>query len=350
MSQDDAFRDDAFRPIGPPPRRWKLFAPVIALGVLALGLVAFWFYASRAAGSALDAWIERENRLGRVWTCAERSIAGFPFRLEVTCKGASFTNAAGGSSVARGSLPRILVVTQIYQRDLLLVEFDGPLRLEGRGTGEVASVDWDILRASIRGLPGAPQRISVDGKKIKANAANAGGPVAEVAAETLEAHLRRDPQRWETERAYDFALRGTGIASPQLDRAAGGVGGASLDARLSLTRAEPFPGEGFAAAAESWRTRGGRLTLSEFRFAKGDRRIEASGEGGIDARSRPEGRVELSLTGFNDLLRGLVANPQAGALLGLRSGGQNAIKLPLRADRGMLSIGPLPLFPLPPLY
>ena len=341
--------DETFRPIGPPPKRWKLFAPVIALGVLALGLVAFWFFASRAAGSALDAWIERENRLGRVWTCAERSIAGFPFRLEVTCKGASFTNAAA-SPVARGSLPRILVVTQIYQRDLLLVEFDGPLRLEGRTAGEVASFDWDILRASIRGVPGVPQRISVDGKKIKATAANAGGPIGEVAAETLEVHLRRDPQRFETERAYDLALRSTGIISAALDRAAGGAGGASLDARLSLTRAEPFLGEGFPATAERWRNEGGRLTLSEFRFAKGDRRIEATGEGGLDAQKRPEGRLELSLTGFNDLLRGLVGNPQAGALLGLRSGAQNAIKLPLRAERGMLAIGPLPLFPLPPLY
>jgi len=342
--------EETFRPIGPPPKRWKLFAPVIALGLLALGLVAFWFHASRIAGSTLDAWIERESRLGRVWTCAERSIAGFPFRLEVTCRGASFTNAPDGSPVARGALPRILVVTQIYQRDLLLVEFDGPLRLEGRTPGDVANFDWDTLRASIRGLPGAPQRISVEGKKIKVDAANRLGPIGDVAVETLEMHLRRDPQRFETERAYDLAIRATGIASAALDRAAGGTGGASLDARLALTRAEPFAGDGFAATAERWRSEGGRLTLSEFRFAKGDRRLEAAGDVGIDAQKRPEGRLELGLTGFNDLLRGLVGNPQTSALLGLRAGGQNSVKFPLRAERGMLSIGPLPLFPLPPLY
>lgn len=344
--------EETFRPIGPPPKRWKLFAPVLALLALALGLFAFWFHVGRGAGTALDAWVEREKALGRVWTCGERSIAGFPFRLEITCKDARFTRTQGDVPVARGSLGTVTAVTQIYQPDLALVFFEGPLRLEGRRDGDALDLQWSSFRGSLRGRPGAPVRISFEAAGLDGTLRNAGGVVDRFTAEKVEAHLRRDPERFETERAYNLATKVVAFSSGLVEELARGGGAAGFDATMTLTRAEPFSGAGFPAEAERWRKEGGRLVVTDVRLAKGERRLQASGELALDEAHRPEGRIEVALTGFAELMKGLNANPQLGLLLGLRrgEGAVQQIKLPLRAERGMLAIGPMALFPLAPLY
>src|SRR4030081_2612186 len=74
------------------PRRrplWRLFfIPVLAV-VAAAAWSAFWFYAASQVEVQADAWRAQEAKSGRVYDCARRSVAGFPFRLEVRCDGAS---------------------------------------------------------------------------------------------------------------------------------------------------------------------------------------------------------------------------------------------------------------------
>jgi hypothetical protein len=53
---------DETKPAASP--RWKLYAPYVALLVLALGWSAYWYVASRATNAALDNWFEQERRWG----------------------------------------------------------------------------------------------------------------------------------------------------------------------------------------------------------------------------------------------------------------------------------------------
>ena len=74
------------------PRRrplWRLFLMPVLLLIAAAGWSAFWFYAASQVDVAADAWRAQEAKSGRVYDCAKRSVAGFPFRLEVRCDGAS---------------------------------------------------------------------------------------------------------------------------------------------------------------------------------------------------------------------------------------------------------------------
>src|SRR6266513_2291304 len=76
----------------PAPRRrplWRLFIMPALLVVAAAAWSAFWFYAASEVDAKADAWRAQEARSGRVYDCASRSVAGFPFRLEVRCDGAS---------------------------------------------------------------------------------------------------------------------------------------------------------------------------------------------------------------------------------------------------------------------
>src|ERR1700751_6165456 len=74
----------------PPPRtsRWRLFLMPLLLLVAAAAWSAFWFYAASQAEVKADAWRAQEAKSGRVYDCARRTVAGFPFRLEMRCEGA----------------------------------------------------------------------------------------------------------------------------------------------------------------------------------------------------------------------------------------------------------------------
>ena len=52
--------------------------PISLLAIAALLWTGAWFYAARFATGRIAAWIEREKGHGRVWTCPEQSIGGFP--------------------------------------------------------------------------------------------------------------------------------------------------------------------------------------------------------------------------------------------------------------------------------
>src|SRR5215472_3643040 len=123
------------------PRRrplWRLFIAPVLLLIAAIGWSAFWFYAASQVDVQADAWRAREAKAGRVYDCARRSVGGFPFRLEVTCDGASVTlksQAAGQSAIpVTAKLGRILVVAQVYDPKRVIAEFTSPATLsDGQG-------------------------------------------------------------------------------------------------------------------------------------------------------------------------------------------------------------------------
>src|SRR3954469_16545097 len=103
------------------PRRkqklWRLFLMPVLVLVAALAWSVFWFYAASQLEAKVDAWRAREAQSGRVVECGKRSVAGFPFRFEVTCSEATVelvSQSAGNPAPVTARLPDILVVTQVY--------------------------------------------------------------------------------------------------------------------------------------------------------------------------------------------------------------------------------------------
>src|SRR5215475_10926464 len=119
------------------PRRrplWGLFIAPVLLLIAAVAWSAFWFYAASQVDVQADAWRAREAKSGRIFDCANRSVAGFPFRLEVSCSGASValvSQAAGQPAMQpfTAKLDKILVMAQIYDPKLAIAEFTPPARL-----------------------------------------------------------------------------------------------------------------------------------------------------------------------------------------------------------------------------
>src|ERR1700751_2013554 len=108
--------------ITPAPRRrplWRLFIAPVLLLIAAIAWSGFWFFAASQVDVQADAWRAREAKSGRVYDCAKRSVAGFPFRLEVRCDGASVSliSQTAGQPPAppvTAKLGEILAIAQVY--------------------------------------------------------------------------------------------------------------------------------------------------------------------------------------------------------------------------------------------
>src|SRR6266851_3837425 len=117
------------------PRRrplWRLFIMPVLLLVAAAAWSAFWFFAASQVEVRADAWRAQEAKSGRVYDCDRRSVAGFPFRLEVRCDGASVSlrSQTAGQAATQASfiarLDEILVVAQVYDPKRVIAEFTAP--------------------------------------------------------------------------------------------------------------------------------------------------------------------------------------------------------------------------------
>src|SRR3974390_605857 len=92
----------------PAPRRralWRLFFLPVLLLIAAAAWSAFWFYAASQVDVKADAWHAQEAKSGRVYDCARKTVAGFPFRLEVRCEGASVSLVAQTAGQAATQAP-----------------------------------------------------------------------------------------------------------------------------------------------------------------------------------------------------------------------------------------------------
>src|SRR5579872_1612134 len=73
-----------------PGRRLALIlTPAVVVVALALGWVWIWYEAGAVTHRTLAGWVTREANAGRIYSCGEQSIGGFPFRLEAHCTDAA---------------------------------------------------------------------------------------------------------------------------------------------------------------------------------------------------------------------------------------------------------------------
>ena len=157
-------------PVSAPRRRrplWGVFVAPVLLLIAAVAWSGFWLYSASKVDSTTDAWREREARSGRIYDCANRSVGGYPFRLEVRCDNPSVklvlqtADQTAARTPITAKLGQILVVAQIYDPKLLIAEFTAPATISDRGGSPSMRVNWRTARSSVVGLPAIPQRASL---------------------------------------------------------------------------------------------------------------------------------------------------------------------------------------------
>jgi len=335
--------------------RFWLYAPFVLLLLAAVAWTVAWFVIRGRAAEALDGWLAAEAQAGRQWTCQDRRIGGYPFRIEIICGSLDLKQGAVAASFGR-----VESVAQVYQPRFIITEIDGPLTV----TDGVVTVQakWDLLQTSVHASPGGLQRLSLvaEGPNVTVK----GLALGELASTSqhLELHVRPNPSR-RAEKAYDTALSVKQARIPVLDSLVGGSEATDLDSDFTVTQAEGFRGRPVAQEMERWRAAGGKLDVLMLSLAKGPRRVEAKGDLRLDELHRPAGQLNIAAAGLDGLL-GNVMGRRNGALLGalLGQGGGSGAQPngkpalsplpPVRFDNGRLALGPfvIPNIELRPVY
>ena len=116
----------------PPRRRSRLglYAPFILLLLLAVGWSVFWFVARERTRTGYDEWVASEAAAGRLWSCADRVIGGYPFRLELSC-----SELAVSRPDVHATIGRVRVVSQLYKLSHIIAEATGPFRVQSFSPG-----------------------------------------------------------------------------------------------------------------------------------------------------------------------------------------------------------------------
>jgi hypothetical protein len=358
------------------PRRWRIFLPLAVVALAAAAWAGFWYYAAARAHSEFAALRAREAAAGREISCANESISGFPFRLELRCTDPGLKLRRAQASLQAKDL---LGAVQIYQPTLMIAEFGGPLTISDEARGQKYALDWTLAQASARGLP-RPERVSIVLDKPtlgRLDAEQLGR------ADHAELHVRPAPRLPSDPPAIDVSLELTKallVAVPQ-------IGNAPIDADIAGTLRgvgdlSPKP---LAQLMREIAAANGRLDISRARIKQGDILGTGSGTLRLTQRGTLDGELTLTVAGIDQLVALLGVDQAVGQasqralsriapglnldkLLGPRGGaalaaagaamlgqpaeleGRQAVTLPLRFADGVVFLGPLRVGEIAPLF
>ena len=374
--------------LAPRRRSWRLVILVGLVVVLAGLWSAFWYSATSIAERTIGDWLEREARLGRIYTCGSQTVGGYPFRIEVRC--------ASASAELRNMHPAlflktndIVVAAQIYQPTLLIGEFAGPLSVAEHGQEARVVANWTLAQASVRGNPAAPDRISIVLDDPNLDEMVAGRAESMVKGRHIEAHGRIAEGSITDRPVLDAAFQLRAVTAARVHPLLVQPTDADIDLTLrGLSNLAPKP---WPQPLRELQAAGGRIEVKRLRIQQGEAIAVAAGTLGLTAAGRPDGELQVTVAGLEKFLPALgieslvppgssggdrinsalgaldrlvpglgqVARQRAGLglaasvmLLGEQTEleGKRAVRLPLRFNDGAVSLGPIPLGQIAPLF
>jgi hypothetical protein len=293
------------------PRRrplWRLFFMPVLLLIAAAAWSAFWFYSASKVDETADAWRAREARSGRIYDCASRSVAGYPFRLEVRCDGASVALVSQTAGQAATQTPitaklgEILVVSQIYDPKLLIAEFTAPAMIAGPGQPSMIA-NWSKARSSVAGLPGVPQRVSLVFDDPALDRTDGPAPVPLARAKHVELHGR--------------LVDGSAVDHPNIETVLRIEQGSlqelhpllaepfNAEVRTILTGLKDFSPKPWPQRFREIQAAGGHVEIVQSRVQQGELIAVASGSLGLNAEGRLDGELQMTVAGLDKVIAAL---------------------------------------------
>jgi hypothetical protein len=293
------------------PRRrplWRLFFMPVLLLIAAAAWSAFWFYSASRVDQTADAWRAQEARSGRIYDCASRSVAGYPFRLEVRCDGVSVSlvSQTAGQAAAQtpvtAKLGEILVVSQIYQPKLLIAEFTAPATIAGPSLPSMIA-NWSKARSSVVGLPDVPQRISLVFDDPSIDRTDISPPTPLARARHIQLHGRlvdgSEPGHPDIETVLRIEQGSVQEVHPLL------VEPFDAEVRTILTGLKDFSPKPWPQRFREIQAAGGHVEIVQSRIQQGDLIAVASGSLGLSAEGRLDGELQMTVAGLDKVIAAL---------------------------------------------
>jgi hypothetical protein len=283
----------------------------------------------------------------------------------------------------------LLVALQIYQPNLLIGEFSGPLVMADPGQPPKFTANWSLGRASVRGTPRNPERVSLVFDNPVLDRHDGAAVERAFSGKHVELHGRLASGTVRDKPVIDVALNLVAAIAPALHPLAAQPFDADIDTQLvGLANFDPKPWvERFREIQQA----NGRIDIRAARIRQGDALAVAAGTLSLNATGQLNGELQVTVAGLDKLLPSLGADqlvrpgsasgerldsalnsldrmiPGLGGFarqkagLGIAAGaallgqpaeleGRKAVRLPLRFVDGEIQLGPLRLGKVAPLF
>jgi hypothetical protein len=345
-------------PSSPSSRGVRLVvALVIVLALLAAGWSALWFYAQGRVDAEIERVLARQSGAGREIACAERTVSGFPFRIEVACARPLFAQSRGRAIEVTGQ--RLNAVAEVWQPRHIRLDIEGPVRVAEPGTGgrEIAHVSFKAARAvAVPDLDGQHQlTATADDIVLKLDDATRVfiSPRAELTLHRLGAD------------GAGGRLVEVGLTVSRLDGplALPGVHGTvDFDAQLTVSGLEKIRGASQAERLRSWAAAGGKADIARLRLLSDGVASDTQGVVALDPNGRINGQLKVLVHGIDQVMGDLVQRralpPEMMTLVPTLTAiskkgdiaGRPAMTLPITLREGLIRVGPVPFGAIPPLF
>ncbi|MBZ0141572.1 MAG: DUF2125 domain-containing protein [Pseudorhodoplanes sp.] len=301
MQHDPAARLPA-RP-GGRSRRWLFLVLFLVTGAGAW--TAFWFYAADRANTAIAGWLQREQRLGRFYTCGSQSLGGFPFRIEVRCRSAAAELRRLDPPLSL-RLGEVLVAAQVYQPTLLIGEWNGPLTVSENGRQPTMTASWALAQTSVRGQPRAPERISIAFDQPVLDRLQSGAAERLLAASRAEIHGRMVSGTPRENPVIDIAVRANALVAASLHPILRAATDAEIDA--TLRGLKDFTPKSWPARFREIYEQNGRIEIRNARVRQAEWAAAGAGSLGLSPGGRLDGELRITVAGMDRLLQQIGVN------------------------------------------
>jgi hypothetical protein len=329
-------------------------------------------------------WRAREAEAGRIYTCTRQTIGGFPFRIELSCIDPG-VELRGPQPLALLKATDLRVAAQIYQPTLLISEFSGPLTVGEPGHPPGYRANWTLAQSSLRGTPGAPERVSIVFDQPSLDRLGEGGETNVLKAMRIELHGRMAAGSVADNPVIEAVLRLTSAVAPELHSAAAQPFDADITATLKgLKDFSPKP---WPTRFRELQASGGTIEITSARLQQGDVIVVSVGTVGLTARGGLDGQLQMTVVGLEKAVKifdieRIVSEGKVGAAIGrldrIMPGlsqiarqnatapnivasitamgktssldGKPAVTVPLRFSDGTVMLGPFPLGKTAPLF
>jgi hypothetical protein len=348
--------------------RRGLYGPLIVLFILALAWTGLWFYGRSKVSEVLDQFFQNQAQIGRIWSCPERSISGYPFRIELRCKQPTYSMAIAPNHTVKGALGALTVVATTagaFNLAHVIGEFEAPLVVEDSQLGKKTS-HWKTAQASFRGHANRVERVSVVIDAPRTAIEINGQAAVQSSADKLELHLEEATDE-PAGGAYRIALKMDKAKIPPADVVLNSVEPIDFEIQGQLLKLIGIDRRDWQQSLENWRLGGGTMRVDLIKLQKGLPRVEAKGDLRLDESRRLTGRLDANFVNAETLLQQFgIGGGGGGGFLGAILGGgrpqaggnagnsrpERVMRLPLVIENGRVGVGPfrIPGFQMKPLY
>lgn len=341
----------------PPPARKPSRRPLwIALGLaglFVLAVSAFWIWARGEAIKGLDAGAEVLRRAGYEVTWKDRSVGGYPFRINVALEEPRIRDRSGWALEA----PRLEAQAFLHAPGHWLAAAPDGATFT-RPEGGPVRVGGKLIRASLTQLDRYPPNLSFEGVDLTFEPAPGAQAFGLASAGRVEFHLRRAPAEVGDEAGVWLSVKDGKARLPALLGRLAGDKPVSLEWDGRMTKIDALRGENWRGAVRAWSAAGGTMRVTRGGLTAGDALVGVSGgslRAGFDGRL--QGVLDLSL---RQAPRALGALAEAGAVSAERAaaavavaearGSRDLARATLNFEAGQTTLGPVALAPAPKVY